>query len=569
MTARIVVFWAGLGLLFLAVLTQGILPAVQPQSRYTKVTKVVRTDLGELKWITGEATPYTALEQQGRQVYLRDGCWYCHSQYVRPVTGETRRWGPVSQVGEYAFDNPHLLSTRRIGPDLTRVGEKYSDGWHYAHYWNPRMLYRDSIMPRYSGLFLGPTAPVKIMRPTPGNCTLDNPCSLERNALTESIFDFRAKQPIYLTPDTDGLAFVSARGRTPVVLTPNGEYAGESIRLLEPSDDLRALVAYVQKLGMNRGKWRDVFEPQAMQASLMSVPKSDEWIDYGKEVYERRCIGCHGAEGDGNGPAATFLEVRPRNFRLGEFKFRFTPSGSLPTDGDLYQTISRGLRGTAMPTWHMLPEKDRLAVIQYVKYRLAIDGQAPGSPSYFEEQEPEAPIHVGEPPTPSATLVARGNAMYTQAKCWECHGESGDGNGPKADSLRDDFGFPIRPANFVAGVFKSGPRVQDIFRTMSTGINGTPMPSYGDVLSENDEWAISYYVLSFSAFRAPVTGTSLHVARADRVALDDPRLRADSSATAYASARAGGTATLYAGQAYARRHDIELVGAKAGDPHDE
>src|SRR5258708_31372804 len=114
--------------------------------------------------------------------------------------------------------------------------------------------------------------------------------------------------------------------------------------------------------------------------------------------------------------------------------------------------------------------------------------------------------------------------MYTKAKCWECHGESGDGNGPKADTLRDDFGFPIRPANFVAGVFKSGPRVQDIYRTMSTGINGTPMPSYGDVLSEGDEWAITYYVLSFSAFRAPVTGASLDVARADRLARDNPHL---------------------------------------------
>ena len=71
-------------------------------------------------------------------MYLREGCWYCHSQYVRPVTGETRRWGPVSEAGEYAFDVPHLFGTRRIGPDLTRVGLKYGDEWHLAHFWNPR-----------------------------------------------------------------------------------------------------------------------------------------------------------------------------------------------------------------------------------------------------------------------------------------------------------------------------------------------------------------------------------------------------------------------------------------------
>src|SRR3546814_8389523 len=78
-------------------------------------------------------------------VYTREGCWYCHSQFVRPVTGETRRWGPVAQSGEYAFDTPHLFSTRRIGPDLSRVGLKYSDEWHLAHFWDPRIVVPDSI----------------------------------------------------------------------------------------------------------------------------------------------------------------------------------------------------------------------------------------------------------------------------------------------------------------------------------------------------------------------------------------------------------------------------------------
>ena len=87
-----------------------------------------------------EATDYTPLQERGRRVYLREGCWYCHSQYVRPVTGETRRWGPVSEAGEYNYDVPHLFGTRRIGPDLTRVGLKYGDEWHYAHFWNARML---------------------------------------------------------------------------------------------------------------------------------------------------------------------------------------------------------------------------------------------------------------------------------------------------------------------------------------------------------------------------------------------------------------------------------------------
>ena len=123
----------------------------------------------------GAPTPPTtpSSSSSAAQVYIREGCWYCHSQFVRPVTGETRRWGPVSQAGEYAFDVPHLFSTRRIGPDLTRVGLKYSDEWHLAHFWNPRMLVPDSIMPRFAALFDAPDAAVKIVDDADGNTTLE------------------------------------------------------------------------------------------------------------------------------------------------------------------------------------------------------------------------------------------------------------------------------------------------------------------------------------------------------------------------------------------------------------
>ncbi len=108
MNARFVALVAGVFFFFLAVATQGILPFVEPSARTNRVTAVVRTDLGQLKWMLTEATDYTPLQELGRRVYLREGCWYCHSQYVRPVTGETRRWGPVSEAGEYAYDVPHL-----------------------------------------------------------------------------------------------------------------------------------------------------------------------------------------------------------------------------------------------------------------------------------------------------------------------------------------------------------------------------------------------------------------------------------------------------------------------------
>jgi len=530
MNVRIVSLVAGIGFFFLAVGTQGILPLVEPSARTDDVTAVVRTDLGQLKWMATQATDYTPLEAQGRAVYLREGCWYCHSQFVRPVTGETRRWGVVSQAGEYAYDTPHLFGTRRIGPDLTRVGLKYSDEWHFAHYWNPRMLSPDSVMPSYRGLFDTPAAPVKIVDDGAGNHTL------EQTAVTTRLFDFKSKDQIKLTPNSEGLLFVpmTAQGKLPIIWTPNQEYTGATVTLAVETKDIQALSAYVQKLGMNRGKWRDLFEPQEVEASGVELPRSDEWIAHGKEVYERRCQGCHGEKGDGNGVAATFLyNQRPRNFTLGVFKFRLTKE-PVPTDGDLLRTISRGVRGTAMPPWYDLPINDRLAVIQYIKYELAVDRSDPTKPyAYFVEEPPSAPLYIGAPPPPSGDLVAHGKDIWQQAKCWECHGNSGKGDGEKAAGLKDDFGFPIRPADLTSGQFKSGPRPEDIYRTLSTGLSGTPMPSFKDAFPDADRWALAYYVLSLSAYKDPLTGEALPISDADRKALDDPKLHADSSDHAY------------------------------------
>ena len=528
--ARFVTLVAGVLFFFLALVTQGVLPFLEPSSRTADVTAVVRTDLGQLKWTRTEASDYTPVQQLGRRVYLREGCWYCHSQYVRPVTGETRRWGPVSEAGEYAYDVPHLFGTRRIGPDLTRVGLKYGDEWHLAHFFNPRMLTPESIMAPFRGLFAMPNAPIKIVDDAAGNRTL------ERTETTQKLFDFDSKEQIKLTPNADGLLFVpmQAHDKFPLIWTPNKEYTGDTVKIAAETDELRALIAYVQKLGMNRGKWRDLFEPQQLEFTEASFPRSAQMIAYGKEVYQTRCMGCHGVKGDGNGPAATFLfNQRPRNFNLGVFKFRVTQK-PVPTDGDLLRTITRGVRGTAMPAWYELPLNDRIAVIEYIKYELAVDRSDPTKPyAYFVEEPAGAPLVVGPAPAPSAELINHGKDVWQSAKCWECHGHTGKGDGEKAAGLKDDFGFPVRPADLTSGQFKSGPAVEDIFRTMSTGLSGTPMPSYRDSLSEADRWALAYYILSLSAFTDPLTGEPLPISSADRTALNDPKLEADSPEDAY------------------------------------
>jgi len=530
MSARFVTLVAGIAFFFLALITQGFLPFFEPSARTARVTAVVRTDLGQLKWMLTQATAYTPLEQRGRDVYLREGCWYCHSQYVRPVTGETRRWGPVTEAGEYVYDVPHLFGTRRIGPDLMRVGLKFSNEWHFAHFWNPRMLSPDSVMAPYRGLFERPAQAVAIVDDGAGNRTL------EKTPLTERLFDFASKEHIRLTPNADGLLFVptQARGKAPIILIPREEYKGSTVQIAAETPDLQALVAYVQKLGMNRGKWRDLFEPQSLEIMDVTLPRSEEWIAHGKEVYERRCLGCHGAKGDGNGPAATFLYLqRPRDFTAAVFKFRLTKE-PVPTDGDLLRTISRGVRGTAMPPWYDLPLNDRLAVIQYIKYVLAVDRSDPAKPyAFFAEEPPGPPLYIGKPPAPSQQLLDRGKEVWEQAKCWECHGKSGKGDGEKAAGLKDDLGFTMVPADLTSGQFKSGPAVEDIFRTVTTGLSGTPMPSYRDAFPDEDRWALAYYVLALSAYKDPLTGQPLAIAETDRAALDDLNLKADTPENAY------------------------------------
>jgi cytochrome c oxidase cbb3-type subunit 2 len=522
---------AGFLCISLAIFVQGLLPIAIPESREIRATRAVRNETGDIKWVRYESTPYTRLEQIGRTVYQREGCWYCHSQFVRPVAGEDERWGPVAEVGEYAHDWPHLLSTRRIGPDLSRVGLKFSDHWHYAHHWEPEMLVPDTVMPDFRWLYRTARVPVVEREGAP---------ALDATAALKALFTFAPATSIPLYPSPEGLAFATVTEGTPVLEVGSlpepydqaATWKGKTLTVLVPTEELRGLVAYIQKLGTNRGAWRDAFEPQTMSASVMTLPDTPDQVTRGKAVYERRCVGCHGVKGDGNGPAATFLDPRPRNFTLGSFKFRTTPSGSLPTDGDLYRTLSRGVRWTAMPTWHELPEKDRVAVIAFIKT----------FSSRWKEEKPEPPVVIGDPPKATPELLARGKQLYTQAKCFQCHGEGGKGDGPSANELVDDLKFRIRPADFTKGQFKGGGDVRDIYRAMTTGLDGTPMPSFADSMKDDERWAISYYVLSFSAFNDPLTGQPLKLDPAARSRLNGPDRDAHATSRLALDPAAGGEA---------------------------
>ncbi|MGR6806068.1 cytochrome-c oxidase, cbb3-type subunit II [Sphaerotilus natans] len=100
--------------------------------------------------------PYTALQLAGRDVYLREGCYNCHSQMIRPFRAETLRYGEISKAGEFVYDHPFQWGSKRTGPDLHRVGGKYSDQWHYVHLMNPRDVVPESNMPAYPWLDTAP-----------------------------------------------------------------------------------------------------------------------------------------------------------------------------------------------------------------------------------------------------------------------------------------------------------------------------------------------------------------------------------------------------------------------------
>ncbi|MEM6301134.1 MAG: cytochrome-c oxidase, cbb3-type subunit II [Pseudomonadota bacterium] len=97
--------------------------------------------------------PYTALELEGRDIYVREGCYTCHSQMIRPLRAETERYGHYSVAGEFVYDHPFQWGSKRTGPDLARVGQRYSDDWHRAHLYNPRDVVPESNMPAFPWLF--------------------------------------------------------------------------------------------------------------------------------------------------------------------------------------------------------------------------------------------------------------------------------------------------------------------------------------------------------------------------------------------------------------------------------
>jgi len=214
----------------------------------------------------------------------------------------------------------------------------------------------------------------------------------------------------------------------------------------------------------------------------------------GKPLYKRFCIGCHGPAGDGQGENAPWIDPKPRDFTAATFKCRSTPTGTLPTDEDLDNAVTRGFVTTNMPSWNPLTPQQRADLVAYIKTF---------SPRW-KTDKPGIPINI--PPETPVTIqsVLHGRELFQKMECWKCHGPAGHGDGPSAATLTDSKDQPIRPYNFSTGSrFKCGETNRDLYRIFMTGVDGTPMPSFADVIQPNDAWDLVHFLRTMQTMHTP------------------------------------------------------------------
>lgn len=218
-------------------------------------------------------------------------------------------------------------------------------------------------------------------------------------------------------------------------------------------------------------------------------------IEKGKQYYNINCRICHGAKGNGKSfvdviryaeKNGRVIETFPRDFTLGVFKFRTASTGCLPSPEDLQRTIKEGIDRSFMPLQEKISDEELQAVTEYVMSF---------SPRFEEEDLCDVitaakPDYVG-----SAKSIDKGKEVYKRMKCFECHGNEGKGDGPKANEIVDDWGKKILPFNFVAGNLKRGSSAENIYMTFTTGLDGSGMPSYEDSLTEEERWNIVSYTM--------------------------------------------------------------------------
>jgi mono/diheme cytochrome c family protein len=488
------------------------------------------------------AHTYDDLEAQGREIFYSNGCNYCHTQYVRE---EDTAMGPVSDGGNYVFDNPMILGSERTGPDLSYIGRKRSEAWEIEHWKNPRKLSPLSIMSSFEFLsnqeleamaaylfslgdrvaaermirppdtYTHNTDPISYpMAPTASDqpqgwptwtasglqegkelyverCLTCHGCSgngLGSYAGTLTITPANFKQePFRSMPDDQWFWHVS-EGVQGSVMPPWKESLTE--------DQRWKIIRYVQQV-FARPVMHDPDEgdPSGDYASLTNpLENTIEILDEGKQIFIRECMVCHGDAGRGQGPYRDLLQPGPPDFGDGSY-------GDY-TDADYFWRISEGVPWSAMPAWKIhYGEEDRWKLVHYIRTMFTQTEEAPPAPP--EGQDFHYPEFYKESMRfPEETSFERGKKTFL-VHCAHCHGLAGDGQGWDGQYLNP------QPADFREMASKEmTPEAQGEHMVKVTfGIQDTAMPSWGEFLPWQDRWdAIKFLMGSWMA-GMPSTGS--------------------------------------------------------------
>jgi mono/diheme cytochrome c family protein len=324
-----------------------------------------------------------------------------------------------------------------------------------------------------------------------------------------------------MTPEVDVSSL--SRRLTPVVVLGIAVLITGCSRTTEPaytsSDAVTKLPPELQK------KVVDALNSQCGTAAAPNLIGDDkvtpDHLKKGEALYTYNCSRCHGATGDGKGAMAAYMRPRPRDYRRGVFKFTTTPYGYKPRRADLLRTVRRGVPGTSMPSFRLLPDDDLDALVDYVlvlthrgemEVELAIEADTSNDPAatfpaeavktVLENWEKAKSAEV-QPMTPmpifTADNVQKGREAFLTKGCSKCHGEDGRGL-TRENTFTDIWGFQTRAADLTSGMLRGGSEPIDVYRRIYSGINGTPMPSFSSSLSQEPQtfWNLVSYVLYVS-----------------------------------------------------------------------
>lgn len=266
--------------------------------------------------------------RRGRVIYSREGCGYCHTQQIRYLHTDMTRFGAPTLAWEGRLDYPHLLGTRRVGPDLSRTAGTRSQDWHYTHLFAPRAVVAASVMPAYPALFDG---------------AADRPRQEAR----------------------DLVAYLETLGRAREIAGPEGE--AHARQACNCADDEMAQMAFHAPLNPHPARARrEGAVPEGLVPMFRAVAAAQEAVPRGPQLYALHCASCHGDRGAGDGPGAATLRPRPANFVEHEY-----------SDARLARALWNGVDGSAMPAWRDHAPADLAAIAAVVKGFTAVRPDPP------------------------------------------------------------------------------------------------------------------------------------------------------------------------------------------------